>query len=487
MSKIKIYLLTTVITIFCFLTAGQSSADENIDLLKELDTEISAEKSTDPLKDIDKATAAAEPKKSTIKDQFVSHLSGSLRLRGMYFFRDPQERDDADMNNVMGEAMLKVSDWVGGEKWRVDVTAWAEGGSQKDTYASVFYSLQDNDRRRKYFEVNELFLTLNQPDYNVTLGRKIFPNGLSTLYSPSDRLRPKDMNDPTDQKDYGIWQARLDYFLGQATVTAAVLPVFQSNKQPSETSRWMGSKRSNDNRDYDFYDDGSSNKREDDPANITVNNIGYFARYKNTYKGWDLFFSVYHGPNLYYVMREETRGTEKIRIKETVKVGNYAAGFSTTYKKWEFHGELLLNYSYDGKDDQYASGLAGATYTIDDLAKRIGLEQIDLTLEYGGEFVFRDQYANGYVQSSRKTRLGRNDIYSRANFKYNEDLSFEYVANFEMDNNDGGHYQKFQSKYRLREGLIWKTALELFNGSDNSYYGRWYRNDRLVMELEYSF
>ena len=483
-----------LIYIFCALLLGSvllgvtpAIADEDLDLLKDIDAEKPAEKSKDPLKDIGAATAPEETKKDDLSSQIISHITGSLRLRTMYYFRNPQERDNADMNNVMGEALLKFSDWVGGKKWRVDISGWAEGGSQKDTYAGVFYSLQDDDRRRKYFEVNEIYYTLSQNDYNVTLGRKIFANGLSTLYSPSDRLRPRDGNDPLDQKELGIWQARLDYFLGPATITAAVLPVFQANKGPSETSRWMGSKRDNDNRDYDFHEDASGNNIEEDRANIAAKNIGYFGRYKNTYKGWDLFFSLYHGPNLYYVLREETRGAEKVKIKETVKVGNYAAGFSTTYKKWEFHGEAFLNYSYDGKDDQYVSGLGGATYTVDDLAKRIGLEQIDLTLEYGGELIIKAQNAEGYVQSSRKTRLGKNDIYSRVNFKYSEGLSFEYVANFELDHDEGGYYQKIQSKYRLRDGLIWKTALEFFDGNDNGYYGRWYRNDRVVMELEYSF
>ncbi|MBM4271174.1 MAG: hypothetical protein FJ139_03310 [Deltaproteobacteria bacterium] len=186
-------------------------------------------------------------------------------------------------------------------------------------------------------------------------------------------------------------------------------------------------------------------------------------------------------------MREETEGEKKVRIKETVKVGNYAAGFSTTYKKWEFHGEALYNYSYDGKDDNYISYLGGTTYTIDDLAKKIGLEQIDLTVEYGGEVITREQDAPNYTQSSRKTRLGKNDLYCRANFKYNEDLSMEYISNFELEENESGRYQRVQSKYRLRDGLIWKVAVEFFNGSDNSYYGRWYRNDRILTEIEYSF
>ena len=59
-----------------------------------------------------------------------------------------------------------------------------------------------------------------------------------------------------------------------------------------------------------------------------------------------LLASAYHCLNPYYVLREETRGSKKVIIKENVKVSNYAAGFSMDYKKWEFHGECLFNFSY---------------------------------------------------------------------------------------------------------------------------------------------
>lgn len=457
------------------------------DLLKELDNETAPQKKPDPFMDLDAAVTSEPEKKEGFTDQLAKNMSGRLRIRGMYFLRDAQEREGADLNQVMGETLLRFSNWVGGKTWRADIVGWAEHGTQINTYAGVTSTLQDEDRRRRHLEINELFLTLNQRDYSVTLGKKIFSNGLSTLYSPVDRLKPKDANDPLDQKDLGIWQARADYYWDQVTFTAAVLPVFQPSKQPSDTSRWTGSRRDGDSSDFDFYGDSSKDGVEEKRAEVNWDNVGYFARAKGTYHGWDLFFSIYQGLNPYYVMREETRGLKKVRIKETVKVGNYATGFSTTYKKWEFHGEALFNWSYDGKDDHYLSYLGGATYTIDDLAKRVGLEQIDLTLEYGGESILKDQDALDYTRSSRKTRLGQNDLYCRANFKYNEDFSIEYVANFELSRDESGRYQKLQTSYRIRNGLVWKVAGELFNGNDNSYYGRWYRNDRVTTELEYSF
>ena len=480
----KSYLFVLFIGLVIVTWGPPSVAQGQTDLLKELDKDTAPEKGVDLLKEMEQATTKEPEKKDDIATQLAKHITGSLRLRGFHYWQDAQAREGADLTHNMGEILLKFSDWVGGKTWRADISGWVEHGNQENTYAGVTDSLQDSDRRRKHLEINEIYMTLSQKDYNVILGKKIFSHGLSTLYSPVDRLKPKDGNDPLDQKDLGIWQARMDYFLDQLTITAAVLPVFQTSKQPSDTSRWMGSKRQNDSRDYDFYGDTSKDSVAEDRAKINLNNTGYFARGKGTYHGWDLFLSFYHGPNPYFVMREETQGGKNVRIKETVKVGNYAAGFSTTYKKWEFHGEAIYNYSYDGKDDNYMSYLGGATYTIDDLAKRIGLEQIDLTVEYGGEVITREQDAPNYTQSSRKTRLGKNDLYCRANFKYNEDFSMEYVSNFELEENESGRYQKVQSKYRLRDGLIWKGAVEFFNGSDTSYYGRWYRNDRILTEIE---
>jgi len=77
-----------------------------------------------------------------------------------------------------------------------------------------------------------------------------------------------------------------------------------------------------------------------------------------------------------------------------------------------------------------------------------------------------------------------NDIFS-INFKYNEDLSFQYISDFEFD--PTGRYNKIQSKYKIQQGLELVLAAEFFNGKSDSYYGRWERNDRLITALKYSF
>ncbi len=470
-----------------FLTFGfqYAMAADDLDLLDDLDEEISTEKGADDDLDLFGELEAEAVEKKDDKFKYLTmigkNLEGSLRLRGHVFFREPEDREELDKHNPVGEALLRFKTWTGNDTLRLDCAGWLEAGTQEDTYDGISQWPRDTDRQRTYMEVNELYLSFFQDTYDVTVGKKIFKNGISTLFSPADRYRFSDANDPLDPKDFGMWQTKLDYYYDKYTFTAAIFPIFSTGKSPSGHSRWSGT-----SGDFDVYEDDTSGKEiEDDYPAISMNSVGYFSRAKTTLKGWDLFFSAYHGLNPYYVQREEKRGSKTVIIKENIKVGNYAAGFSTAYKKWEFHGESLFNFSYDGKDDHYISMVGGFTYTIDELAKKIFMEKIDVTIEYAAEVITKKQHAEGYTQSSRKGRLGHNNIFTRVNFKYNEDLSFQYISDFEF--RPAGRYNRIQSEYKVMQGLIWTTALEFFNGKDDSYYGRWTRNDRLIMELKYSF
>jgi len=91
------------------------------------------------------------------------------------------------------------------------------------------------------------------------------------------------------------------------------------------------------------------------------------------------------------------------------------------------------------------------------------------------------------VASSKKSRLGRNDILSRINFEYSNKLSFQFICNFQLTRGEEGRFQRLEAKYKLRDGLITKLAGEFFGGQSDSMYGRWVRNDRIILEMEYSF
>lgn len=342
--------------------------------------------------------------------------------------------------------------------------------------------MQDSHRQiRRHLEVNELYLTLYTEKFDAVLGKKVFKNTISTLFSPADRLRPQDLHDPFDPKDIALWQAKIDYYWKSYTFTGAFFPIYQGEKLPHPTNRWTGAGSS--------FDTGDEEIEEEYPE-VGTETFAYFARAKTTFSGWDMFLSYYHGPSSSSVLREETEVIGGVNVKTLIKttpfVNTIGFGFSTTYKKWEFHGEAIWNQTEDGEDDNYWNYVGGFTYTFDDWPKRIGLEKVDLTFEFSRETITDTQDAEGYTQSSEENRLGRYDIYSRITFQRNDDLKFRYINNFEFV--DEGHYHRFESDYKIVSGWKWILALEMFGGEqDQGYYGRWLRNDRIVTTIEYSF
>ncbi|KPJ82039.1 MAG: hypothetical protein AMS17_19175 [Spirochaetes bacterium DG_61] len=469
-------LLLTFFLTFVFTLPRPIMAYDNGDLLNAFDKEITSSKAYDALdfldeldEDLKHAEKDADPelldelgqeykkepdsRKIDLFKMLCHNLGGIFRIRGQHFWQGPDrsQNPNVETESDFAEGLLELSTWTGTKRWRLSMSGWLEAGTHEHTWAGHSEWFQDRDRRRRYLELNEIYLRWYQEEYDLTIGKKVFKNGITPLYSPADRYSPKDYNDPLDTKELGIWQVQADYYYKNIVMTGAILPVYQASKNPHEDSRWIGSSA-------DFKFPGLPFRVEEDIPRVAFSNISYFGRVKATAWGWDLFASAYHGLML-KVENEDAIVDDLIDpamfqamgvTKDVVKVGNIAMGFTTTYNKWEFHGEGLYNYSYRSKDDNYLNYVGGVTYNIDDMAKKIFMEQIEITVDYAGEWLMKKQSARGYISSSENSRFGRNDLIGRMNVK-----------------------------------LI--VGVEEFNGPNDSYFGRWDKNDRVIGALKYSF
>ena len=464
-------------------------AKDDSDLLKDLDVELKKGSEEESL--LTELDTELKPKKEekVFLETLIDNLSGDLRLRWQRFWYRPDDREGLDKKFNVEEIRLKFSSFYNAGDLRLDLSGWIEAGNQDDTYAGVGKFYRDRHRERRYVELNEFYFTYSKGNCDLTLGKKLFKVGISTLYSPTDRHSPREGNDPIDFKDLGIWQGRVDYYIKDISFTFAVLPIFQTNKSPSSHSRWTSSVIEKDEQtDSDFYTleaDKENTEIKDHYPGVKLRNISYYARIKGTWHGWDWFLSTYQGLNPYYVLKKIKKGGKTYYIKKNVFIAEYAGGFSTSYKSWEFHGEVLYNHSYNKKDDDYFNYVGGITYTIDEWLQRLHLKKLIIIVEYAGEIPVHGQKARYYEKSSRECRAGRNDIYSLFRLEATDDLIFKYKSNFELSK--GGRANIFISEYRLKPRVKWRTSFEFFNGGKKSYYGRWRKNDRMVMELIYSF
>jgi len=472
-----------------FLTILPFSVNSNTLYADNTDQDLFTEMETETQKD-------TNANQSSWVQQFGENLEGSFRLRYSHFFSTPHKTNLNDYESDVGEALFRFSTWSGKDNFKVQLSGWAEAGSQDDSYEGVVHWPIDNDNDRRYFELNELYAFYTGDNFDFTIGKKIFDTGICTLFSPSDIFSPADLHDPLDPKQLGVWQIKTDYYHNNHTFEFAVMPIYTNTKSASKDSRWWGD-TSHLLAIQSFVNNLNKVVRDyiitPDEPDISWEYMGYFAKYKTTQKGWDLFISASSSPSPYSVLKIDWLELRE----EKVRVNTVATGFSTTWGDFEIHGEVAYNRSEKNRDDDYINYVIGLNYTLNDFAHYFLMEEILFTIEYAKEKIIDKQDFFPYILSSRYGRLGRDDLFFRTQLKYDEDLKFENMFHYQFE--DSSWMNRFQASYRFREGWTVTGAVEFFNKNNNDInlgsqlfyesfsYGNWDKNDRFILSLKYEF
>ena len=491
----QIRLLGSILAILAIPMLPAMAQDDIDDLFGELDKiEVSAD------------SLAGK----TVLSQLKTNAGGKLTIRGQHFLKDPETilNREVSKNPDLVESRLDMSTWTGGSSWRFSVAGWLDGGNEKRIwrgYTGFNDFLQNESNYRHHIELNECYLRLYRSKFDLTAGKMIFKNGVCPIYSPADRYGPADFNDPIESRELGTWLGQVDLFVKNTTITGIVFPVYQTTRIPGQRSRWMSTVEYGYDPDKERIPIAMREViPEEEMPPVTADNMGYLVRLKTTFSGWDVFASGFYGLN----SQDVYRGVEKtvkiptpdvwsyVDVKtydatsELVKVGHGAAGFATTYKKLEFHGEGVYNHTFKSKDDNFVSYVTGFSYNFGDIVRKLRLNGLRFYLDYAGEHVTKEQSAKGYVISSRNARfggkdflIGENDMIAYLAVTVNDDLGFHLISLKQLSKN--GHYNRIMGSYNINDSMTCSLACDMFNGSENSFIGRWSSNDRVTVLFEY--
>ena len=300
--------------------------------------------------------------------------------------------------------------------------------------------------------------------------------GTATIFSPADRVTPKDLFDPLNHKDLGNWMINPEFYFGNLTISYALIPFFLPSKAPRLQNRVS----------TDAIPDGT------DPTIVypdpELKNFQNVLQFKGTAGGWDLFFGILYGPSNYAVYRENvivdltTPSNSTLQyFEEFPNVFISTAGFYTNIDKLGFYGEFLGQTTPSGKDDDFITYVLGLTYTFSDFSRVIGFDEIKIILELGKEEIKKRQNADKYIHSSTDNRSHKNSVLGRINFQYSDTLNFPYTFDYDFNNN---------SKLNMI-GIEWKPAdkhklgfnYELFSGSNQAILSLLQDTDTLVDEF----
>lgn len=422
--------------------------------------------------------------------QFFDNMNSQTISRYYLYFNELEVAENAnpepDMQRHMFEQHTRTETSVSDDFWKIDFVTTFDFGNPKHTFQAKFLDLedrvlqdwfQDTDNQRHFFDVNELYLSLFFPACDIFLGKKIYVNTLSTLYSPADNYSAQDLNDPLNPGSFGKYQLQGDFFIGDSTLTFIFFPVYQGGKGISPLSRWGYYKALEYEENLAGAEDDGTRHYED----IIWSNFSYLFRYKTTLSGLDLFVSAFYGLAGNSVGKDVEGEVES----DVVPVINGSAGFSATIEKFELHGETLYNYTIDSKDDDYIRYVAGLRYTLDELPGFIPLEKIEMAAEYAGEHIFKRQSAADYSTSSEDARLLKNDVLAMLLFQYNEKIKLRVLGQYEII--DMGLVFSSNFSWQFLENLEMSIGCDFFFASDASNYYYWRDSNRLLVNFTYDY
>lgn len=373
------------------------------------------------------------------------------------------------------------------ENTSVEYTLKAGASSQPKEYRGAFNGPRTRDLEANYLDFNRLNMVSLGDEHTLVLGKEIIEGGFAELYSPTDRFGLADGKRPMAPEKMGVWQMSLEYFVGDDTLTATAIPFHQRSLVPSGRSRWAGS-----SGDSSFTSlalpvgaaGAAGTTIEDDYHAPAASNWGYLIEYSGVRDGYDYFWLAHHGPSIYPVLTQED-ATVATYQKEDPMSWNYGGGVSAVIDEWKLYAEGIYQHSEEGKDENFIRYTLGFSYRETEYANSIGWMEFKPILEFSGDETTASANDPETVVNSSDARPFHNSLGFRVEMMKNDDWSFApaFTYNFEGEDWTAG----LGAQYKFDDNTKLRIVGAVFEGKDDTYYGRWRDNDNIQVGIEHKF
>lgn len=415
-----------------------------------------------------------------IKENAVYTVETSL----MGFVDDPgYEKANDDSFHLFGLASMESNGYFT-DNFAFSYDIYVAGSTQSGEYEGAFRAPGTNDRNAAIVDFTTLFFNYVNDTIEVVAGKKIIESGYAELYSPTDRFGLMNGLQPMDPKEFGVWYAGLDYFVQDDVLSFKIAPFHEKSIIPTDESRWLGSSGDGDLIKLPAGTPPGNYTFEDEFYNENPENWSYSANYQGIREGYDFFGFVHYGPSIYTVLKKDQ--TDPLNyFKIDPKAWSLGGGYSHVISAWKLYGEGIAQFTENGEDEDFFRYTLGFSYRETTLANKLGMDEVTPILEFNGDERFSDQDAEGFASSSENSRPFQDTLSGRLDFQINN----EWASTF------GGVYDFSEEDWVLGLGVEysptdnWTITLQgsMFDGEDDTQFGRWQDNDNIMCSVEYKF
>lgn len=460
---------------FTYRALGDAAhAHEEFQHAQALSRELAERQEQPPPPDVSlaKPAQAASPAAEPFKLADFG-IKGKLTLKNFsHYF---QTRDDN--RNFGDEAILHL-------QWTRRFSEWARfnimGEARQDDRRftrGVRTRVPDNLLHRRMIDVKEATLKFNLPLMELSLGKQFFTWGTADAYNPTDNMNPYDYLDVIDREKMPVYSASAALDAGPVNVTFIVIPFFTPSRDPLVESRWNLE-----------LTPGGGIVEQRLVAGRDLSNMQYAVRAKTTVAGWDLSVSYFDGFEYVPVVKQQvgivggSLGQIFTPVYRHMQVPGF--DFSTTFDKFEFHGEGAFKFENRDIKDSRFQGSLGLNYTWDDLGIK-GLENIMFIVEHNREQFLSPKNPN-FIVVANFINAFRNAVSGRVRFKFNEETQFAVSETIDFSK-EANYFLQFKLNHKFTDDLHIETGFDNFAGVKDSFWGKWRDNDRFFFFMRRFF
>ena len=397
-------------------------------------------------------------------------LSGSLILSASYNYAHDQpeagETDHRGLSRLRSKLNLELEGDLGND-WKAYLDGYALHDFAYQIKGRDEFSDQQLDDQEQELELGEAWI---QGSLNANLDLKF--GRQRVVWGKSDNLRVTDVLNPLDQREMGlvdiedlrlpVTMARLDYYWEQWSLTALAIPEIRFNKTPPYGS--------------DFYAQPGPPLQEEVPGDGGAS-TEYAMALNGIFSGWDL--ALYWARIYDDQPHNETVGTTQVQLHSRLTMTGVAANLALG--NWLLKSEAAhfngLEFSpLPGEKKSRSDLLLGVEYSgFDDTT--LSLEVVDRHLhDYDSALE-----ANGTEEDEWQTALRYSGEFLHARLK------LTVLAVLFGEPGEGGGFGRIQGDYELADALTLSTGVVIYDSGDKRPFNVIGDNDRLFLDLKYSF